>query len=137
MKKNSKQLLKRLGKYKIKIYIIFRLCPDPLKCKKAARAFEKEFENEWNKEKWSNGHKDYIMRRGLMFKFSQHKNMLDQLMLSENKRLVEESYKDPYWGGMLPDSKNKLGDFLKELRDNYRETNKIYLSNCDLEPIVL
>ena len=106
-----------------------------MKCKKAARAFEKEVENEWNKEKWQNGHKDYIMKRGLMFKFSQHKSMLDQLMQSGNKRLVEESYKDPYWGGMLPDSKNKLGDFLAELRENYRKTNKIYLSDCGLEAI--
>lgn len=75
------------------------------------------------------------MRRGLMFKFSQQRAMLDRLMLSGNKRLVEESYKDPYWGGMLPDSKNKLGDFLFELRDNYKNTNKIYLSDCGLDAI--
>lgn len=77
------------------------------------------------------------MRRGLMFKFSQHRDMLDRLMLSGNKRLVEESYKDPYWGGMLPDSKNKLGDFLAELRDNYKNINKIYLSDCGLEAIAI
>lgn len=117
------------------LFSIYRNCQDPLKCKKAARASEKELENEWNKEKWQNGHKDYIMRRGLMFKFSQHKKMLDRLMLSGNKRLVEESYKDPYWGGMLENSKNKLGDFLAELRDNYRNTGKIHLANCGLEPI--
>ena len=77
------------------------------------------------------------MRRGLMFKFSQHEAMLERLMLSGNKRLVEESYKDPYWGGMLPDSKNKLGDFLVELRDNYRKNNKIFLSDCGLDAIEL
>ena len=72
-----------------------------------------------------------------MFKFSQHKAMLERLMLSGNKRLVEESYKDPYWGGMLPDSKNKLGDFLVELRDNYRKNNKIFLSDCGLDAMEL
>jgi predicted NAD-dependent protein-ADP-ribosyltransferase YbiA (DUF1768 family) len=109
-----------------------------LSCKKTARAFEKEFENEWDKEKWNNGgRKDYVMRRGLMFKFSQQKAMLDYLMSTGNKRLVEESYQDPYWGGMLPNSLNKLGDFLVELRDNYRATNIIYLSNCELEEIAL
>ena len=77
------------------------------------------------------------MRRGLMFKFSQHEAMLERLMISGNKRLVEESYKDPYWGGMLPDSKNKLGDFLVELRDNYRKNNKIFLSDCGLDAIEL
>ena len=106
-------------------------------CKRAARIYEKELENEWDKEKWQNGYKDYIMRRGLMLKFSQHKSMLDILMLSENKRLVEESYQDPYWGGMLPDSKNKLGNFLSELRDNYKKTNKIFLSDCGLDAIEL
>jgi len=115
--------------------IKIRLCNDPLKCKKAASAFEKEVEKEWNKEKWQNGHKDLVMRRGLMYKFSQNKGMLNRLMESGNKRLVEKSYTDPYWGGMLPDSKNKLGDFLGELRDNYRNTIKIFLSNCGLEPI--
>ena len=72
-----------------------------------------------------------------MFKFSQHEAMLERLMLSGNKRLVEESYKDPYWGGMLPDSKNKLGDFLVELRDNYRKNNKIFLSDCGLDAMEL
>ena len=117
------------------ILIKIRLCPDPLSCKQAARKFEIELENEWNKEKWQNGYKDYIMRRGLMFKFSQFKEMLNRLMETGSKRLVEESYKDPYWGGMLPDSKNKLGDFLFELRENYRKTNKIFISDCGLEAI--
>ena len=54
------------------------------------------------------------MRRGLMYKYSQNRGMFDYLMATGNKRLVEESYQDPYWGGMLPGSLNKLGNFLIE-----------------------
>jgi predicted NAD-dependent protein-ADP-ribosyltransferase YbiA (DUF1768 family) len=77
------------------------------------------------------------MRRGLMYKYSQNRGMFDYLMATGNKRLVEESYQDPYWGGMLPGSLNKLGNFLIELRNNYRETNRIYLSDCGLVEISL
>ena len=75
------------------------------------------------------------MRRGLMLKFSQNVDLLKRLLETGEKRLVEESYKDPYWGGMLPDSKNKLGDFLVELRENYNMIDKVYLSDCGFEPI--
>ena len=75
------------------------------------------------------------MRRGLMLKFSQNVDLLKRLLETGEKRLVEESYKDPYWGGMLPDSKNKLGDFLVELRENFKKTGKVYLSDCGFEPI--
>ncbi len=69
------------------------------------------------------------MRRGLILKFSQNEDLLRRLLLTNDKRLVEESYKDPYWGGMLPESKNKLGDFLVELRQNYQTSGKVYLSD--------
>lgn len=75
------------------------------------------------------------MRRGLMLKFSQNVDLLKRLLETGEKKLVEESYKDPYWGGMLPDSKNKLGDFLVELRENYKKMGKVYLSDCGFEPI--
>lgn len=70
-----------------------------------------------------------------MLKFSQNVDLLKRLLETGEKRLVEESYKDPYWGGMLPESKNKLGDFLVELRENFKNTGKVYLSDCGFEPI--
>jgi len=56
-------------------------------------------------------------------------------MESGDKRLSEESYQDKYWAGMLPDSLNKLGNFLMELRDNFKETNKIFIQDCGLDAI--
>ena len=104
-------------------------------CKKLARKYEKELP--FNKEKWTGGYKDTIMKRALIYKFSQNKDMLDRLLLTENARLVEASEKDAYWGGLLPDSKNKLGDMLAELRDNYRKDKKVYIEGSGLEPIIL
>jgi predicted NAD-dependent protein-ADP-ribosyltransferase YbiA (DUF1768 family) len=75
------------------------------------------------------------MKRALVLKFSQNKDMLDKLLETGNARLVEASQKDPYWGGMLPDSKNRLGNMLAELRDNYRKDRKVYIEGSGLEPV--
>jgi GTP cyclohydrolase II len=104
-----------------------------LKCKKLARKYQKELN--WEKEKWENGYKDTIMKKALTYKFSQNPDMLKKLLDTGDAKLVEASQKDPYWGGLLPDSKNKLGDFLAQLRDNYRKDKKVYVDGSGLEPI--
>ena len=115
-----------------------RQAPDPLKCKKLARKYEAEFLNIWQKENWENGYKDEIMQKGLTYKFSQNKDLLEKLLKTGNSRLVEKSFKDPYWGGMLEGSKSKLGNFLMELRDNYNEGKGIWLSKSKIDnPIII
>lgn len=94
-------------------------------------------EGKWQKEKWENGHKDYIMKRGLVYKFSQNKDLLERLLQTGNKKLVERSDKDSYWGGLLPESLNKLGIFLAELRDNYNKDKLIYIEGSGLDKIKL
>jgi len=116
--------------------IIFRSAPTALLCKKLARKYETEFAEKWQKEKWHNGYKDYIMKRGLTFKFSQNKDLLERLLQTGEKKLVEASAKDPYWGGLLPDSKNMLGELLAILRDNYNKEKSIFIEGSDLEKIL-
>jgi ribA/ribD-fused uncharacterized protein len=111
-----------------------RSVKDPLACKKLARKHEKEG-NVFDKDKWTGGYKDTVMKRALMFKFSQNKDLLERLLLTGNARLVEASKKDAYWGGLLPDSKNMLGNMLAELRDNYKKEGKIFIEGSGLEPI--
>jgi ribA/ribD-fused uncharacterized protein len=110
-----------------------RSAKDPGLCKNLARENQKELN--WNNEKWENGFKDYIMGRGLCYKFSQNKDMLKKLVETGSARLVEASERDPYWGGVLPNSKNMLGLMLEELRENYKKSNKVYIEGCELEPI--
>ncbi len=61
--------------------------------------------------------------------------MLERLLETGGQKLVERSPKDPYWGGLLPDSKNKLGNFLAELRDNYRKEGKFFIEGSGLDKI--
>jgi predicted NAD-dependent protein-ADP-ribosyltransferase YbiA (DUF1768 family) len=89
----------------------------------------------WQKENWHNGYKDYIMKRGLIYKFSQNADLLNRLVETGKAKIVEASYKDPYWGGMLPDSKNMLGELLGKLRDNYARDGLILIEGSGLEPI--
>jgi|LauGreDrversion4_2_1035121.scaffolds.fasta_scaffold1752146_1 predicted NAD-dependent protein-ADP-ribosyltransferase YbiA (DUF1768 family) len=75
------------------------------------------------------------MKKGLIYKFQQNPEMLERLLQTGNKTLIERSPKDPYWGGFLPDSKNKLGNFLGELRDNYNKEGKIFIEGSGLNKI--
>lgn len=111
-------------------------CPDSDSAKKRARFYEKEYEGKWDKEGWEKGKKkEYYMKRGLMFKFSQHKNILKLLLETGDKNIVERSPRDPYWGGMLPNSLNRLGEMIMELRENYRKNKSVFLEGADLEEI--
>jgi predicted NAD-dependent protein-ADP-ribosyltransferase YbiA (DUF1768 family) len=101
-----------------------------------ARHYETKFADiPWQKDKWGKGYKDTIMKRGLTYKFSQNKDLLDRLVLTCDSKLVERSFKDPYWGGALPDSKNMLGNYLMQLRDNYVKEKKIFIDDSGLEKI--
>jgi ribA/ribD-fused uncharacterized protein len=108
-----------------------------LKSKKNARKYQKLYQDKWDSSRWESGYKDYIMRRGLVFKFDQNRHMIDGLLKTENAKLVERSDKDPYWGGFLPNSLNKLGKFLMELRENIKCENAIYLNENGIEKIYL
>jgi predicted NAD-dependent protein-ADP-ribosyltransferase YbiA (DUF1768 family) len=77
------------------------------------------------------------MKRGLVYKFSQNPDLLKRLLETGDAKLVEDSNKDPYWGGVLPDSKNRLGALLKELRDNYLKTKTVYIDGSGLEPLTV
>ena len=95
-------------------------------CKKAARKYEEEFNGLWDKENWDNGRKETVMKKGLIFKFKQHPEMLDRLMLTGEALLIEASHRDAYWGGLIPNSKNRLGECLMELRENNRKTQTLF-----------
>jgi predicted NAD-dependent protein-ADP-ribosyltransferase YbiA (DUF1768 family) len=76
------------------------------------------------------------MKRALIYKFSQNRDLLDRLMLTGDNKLVERSLEDPYWGGYLPDSLNKLGNFLMELRDNYSKEKLIFIEGSGFEKLI-
>lgn len=75
-----------------------------------------------NEVEWSQV-KDNIMREALEAKFSQHQELRQKLLDTGSSKLIEDSSRDPYWGGILEGSKNRLGELLEELRESYRKAN--------------
>lgn len=91
-----------------------RNAPDPDLAKKGSRKYPIEVEN-WEEVK------DAVMYKGLLAKFDQNPDLKQKLLETGMSRLVEDSQVDPYWGGVLPNSRNKLGEFLMEIRRSLRE----------------
>ena len=62
--------------------------------------------------------KDDVMRKALHAKFSQNKNIKNFLISTNDKKLIENSPFDSYWGsGIDFNGLNRLGVLLMELRD--------------------
>lgn len=105
-------------------------------CKKVSRKYTKSMKDEdWGKKEWDAIYKDYYMKRALTYKFSQNHDLLAKLLSTGNAKLLEESNKDKYWGGLIEGSLNKLGEMLMELRSNYRSTGTVFLKGSQLEPV--
>ena len=58
------------------------------------------------------------MRNGLRLKFTQHPALLELLLSTGTKKIVEHTVNDSYWGdGGDGSGKNRLGAILMELRE--------------------
>lgn len=76
---------------------------------------------DWNEVRES------VMRMGLREKFTRHKVLKDLLLSTGDKRLVEDSPRDPYWGvGKDGRGLNRLGELLMELRASLRTSHLIH-----------
>jgi ribA/ribD-fused uncharacterized protein len=64
--------------------------------------------------------KDQVMCNGIRMKFIQNEDLKASLLSTHNKKLVEFSRRDKYWGGSAKESKNKLGELLMQLRDELK-----------------
>lgn len=105
-------------------------------CKKISRKYTHSLKpEEWDKENWDKNLKEYYMKRGLTYKYSQNIDLLKKLLSTGDKVLIEESEKDAYWGGLTKGSLNRLGEMLMELRENYRKTRTVYLDGSNIKPI--
>lgn len=109
----------------------------PFASKRLAWKYCSKYDETWIKEKWYTGYRDTIMKQALIRKFSQNLNLLEKLASTGTDRLIEDSKDDYYWGGALENSKNRLGDLLMELRDNYVKTSQVFIDGSGLEPIYI
>lgn len=64
-----------------------------------------------------NSVKDDVMRRAVLAKFEQHDDIRQQLLATQDVKLVEHTANDSYWGdGGDGHGKNMLGQILMEVR---------------------
>lgn len=72
--------------------------------------------NDWEKVKVS------IMKEALIAKFTQHKDLREILLKTEDALLVEYTQKDSFWGdGGYGHGLNMLGKLLMEVREELRD----------------
>jgi len=75
--------------------------------------------------------KDSVMRTAVMAKFVQNKHLTPMLLGTGDRRLVEHTHNDRYWGdGGDGTGLNKLGMILMEVRELIRE-GKVTYENSD------
>lgn len=90
-----------------------RLAATPDDAKRLAHEFNVNLEI-WDQKK------DQVMREALLAKFNQNPRLKELLIATGNSKLVEDSPRDAYWGGVVEGSANRLGHMLEELRDQYK-----------------
>ena len=66
---------------------------------------------------WHYGYKDQVMEYALQAKFTQHPNLKQMLIGTGNKKIVEHTINDSYWGDNGDGTgTNKLGELLMKVR---------------------
>jgi len=88
----------------------------PIDAKRLARKYEAEFGDAEYWRIWHEERKLNVMRKGIWEKFRQNPDMAEKLLKTGDAIIIEDSPRDNYWGGILPNSCNMLGNLLMELR---------------------
>lgn len=95
-----------------------RTCSDrPSVAFSEARRFQSEVRRDWLSVNITK------MDETLWHKFTQHRNLMEELLATGDAELVEDSYKDAFWGvGADGKGRNELGKALERLRARLRGT---------------
>lgn len=89
-----------------------RLVSSPMEAAKIGRNRDNPLRTDWENVK------DGIMRRAVCNKFVQNPEIAEVLMGTGNKKLIEKTTNDYYWGcGTEGTGKNMLGKILMEVRE--------------------
>jgi len=91
------------------------------KAKSAHEAFKLAQENKSERDPNWDGRKLGIMKEILKCKVEQHPYVQKKLLQSGNREIVEDAWRDDYWGwGEKRDGKNMLGKLWMEVREEFR-----------------
>jgi len=91
---------------------------------KLAKANKDKYRNDWATIKLN------IMKEILRAKVKQHPYVEKKLIESGDKELIEDSWRDSYWGwGAHKDGENHLGKLWMEVRDEFMNQNSDFIQN--------
>lgn len=94
------------------LFELIRSQPTAKLCYKTAYKYKEKFRSDWLDVK------DIYMIQALQYKFSQNSELMNALIKTGNKRLVEHALKDYHYGcGADGTGKNMLGIMLMKIRD--------------------
>ncbi|EDQ99259.1 uncharacterized protein LACBIDRAFT_316770 [Laccaria bicolor S238N-H82] len=95
-----------------------RSCSCPSDALAKARRFKAYVRPDWRRINIQ------IMDQVLLLKFTQHQDLKDELLATGNAELIEDSYKDSFWGvGADGQGRNELGKALMDLQDKLHRTS--------------
>ena len=93
-----------------------RQVPHPMDTAKLAKQYKKQIRKDWDKIK------ETVMKRGTYIKCRTHKEVASALLKTADKKIVENSQYDYYWGcGRDGHGENTYGKILMEIRDKLSE----------------
>lgn len=98
---------------------MIRKARSPYDAKRIARAFDNEKRDAWEEEKVS------VMVEILWAKFHQHPYIQEMLLKTEERKIIEDSREDAFWG-WGPDKKgqNHLGRIWMDIRSSFQKGQK-------------
>ena len=92
-----------------------RKATNPMQAAQLGRSRKVKLRPDWEKIK------DSVMYDAVKAKFTQHKELKELLLSTENAKLIEHTENDSYWGdGGNGKGKNKLGKILMKVREELK-----------------
>ncbi|WP_338792705.1 NADAR family protein [Bernardetia sp. MNP-M8] len=93
-----------------------RKASSPMKAAEMGRTRKVKMRKNWDNMK------DNIMYEAVKAKFTQHEDLKELLLSTQDAILVEHTENDDYWGdGLDGKGKNKLGKILMKIREEFQE----------------
>lgn len=93
---------------------VIRLLDNPMKAAEMGRSRDLPLRADWEQVK------DDIMRKAVLAKFEQNKEIKNVLLSTGKEAIIEKTSNDYYWGcGKDGSGKNRLGNILMEVRESF------------------
>ena len=97
-----------------------RKAKSPMLAARMGRDRKRQLRRDWESAKVN------VMREAVMAKFTQHDELREMLLSTEDAKIIEHTSNDDYWGdGGDGRGKNMLGRILMDVREKLRVQNEI------------